>query len=207
MISLRQFVLGPLENNTYLLTDQESREAVVIDPSFDSARLAKILLDEGLHLSQVWITHAHFDHTIGLFDFPLKNVRIALHAADIGLWKSGGRAENFSLPNRIYPEVSLDLSKMGTVSIGTTYVKVLHTPGHTPGHVAYYFMDEKMVFVGDLIFKNGIGRTDLPGGDYATLIRSIQEKIFTLPEDTRLLTGHGPETTVSNERSLNPFFS
>jgi hydroxyacylglutathione hydrolase len=207
MISLRQFILGPLENNTYLLTDREKSEAVIIDPSFDSTQLSKILFQEGFHLSQVWITHAHFDHTIGIFDLPLGDIRIALHAADMGLWRSGGGAENFNIPKKVYPGISLDLSRMGTVRIGNTSVKVLHTPGHTPGHVAFYLREEKMAFVGDLIFKNGIGRTDLPGGDYLTIIQSIQEKIFTLPEDTRLLPGHGPETTVSIERASNPFLS
>ncbi len=206
MIKLLEFTLGPLANNSYLIVDVESRDAVIIDPSFDSSRLTATLNSGGYHLKQIWITHAHFDHTIGIFDLPLDGVKIALHIADLGLWNTGGGASNFNIPINNYPKPSWDLNTMTTLELGGTKVQVLHTPGHTAGHVVFYFPIEKMVFAGDLIFKNGIGRTDLPGGNHTELMKSITEKIYTLPGDVRILSGHGPGTTVSAEMQNNLFF-
>ncbi|MGQ9832825.1 MAG: MBL fold metallo-hydrolase [Candidatus Villigracilaceae bacterium] len=200
--------LGPLQTNCYLLADSESGEAAVVDPAGE----AEVILNEtrrrGWRLTQLWVTHAHFDHIGAAADLTRRldpAPLIALHPAERPLWDAGGGAAlfGFSLPPS--PPPNLDLVHGQTLSLGRFRFEARHTPGHSPGHCVFYCAENAVCFCGDLIFRGGVGRTDLPGGSWEALIESIRTQIFTLPEETRLLSGHGPETTVGEEKMFNPF--
>lgn len=197
------FELGEMANNTYLVADPDTGRAVVIDPSFDS----EILLEEAAvrhwQITAVWLTHAHFDHIAGvrrLVDAFQPHLPVGLHPADIPLLRQSGGSRLFGIQVDPVPPPAIHFDHGQQLRVGDQLVEVRYTPGHTPGHVVFYAADDGVVFCGDLVFFHGVGRTDLPGGDYQTLLRSLHTQIFTLPPDTRLLSGHGPETTVGEER-------
>lgn len=203
-------VLGAIENNTYLIADSETGSAAVIDPSFDIQPVADEILQRGWTLEAIWLTHAHFDHIAGvssLLQSLGSDATIALHPDDLLLYHNGGGAGMFGFSLASLPEPSVLLKHNQTISIGGHNLRILHTPGHTPGHVAFYSVEGNCLFCGDLIFYHGIGRTDLPGGNIIHLEASIRSQVFVLPSDTRLLSGHGPETTVGDEIMNNPFVS
>lgn len=207
-LSIQTIILGPLENNTYLLTDETKGECVIVDPSFNAARIAADARQRGLHMSQIWLTHAHFDHMCGVPDLVeaiAPAPRIFLHPADFDLYQKGGLADLFGL--RFSPptqEVEF-LAQGQMVQLGSAEIEVRHTPGHSPGHVVFHLREQNTVLCGDLIFQGGIGRTDLEGGDQDVLFESIAAEILSLPPDTRLLSGHGGETTVGDELKWNPY--
>jgi hydroxyacylglutathione hydrolase len=202
------FVLGPLENNTYLVVDSDSGEAAVIDPSFDSQVVVNEARAQGWKLTQVWLTHAHFDHIAGVGTISNSTqpvLPVGLHPGDLVLWKQNGGAPHFGIPFESGPEPSIEFSHGQTLKLGKSSFEVRHTPGHTRGHVVFVSLDEAVVWCGDLIFRGSVGRTDLPGGDTETLMNSIRSQILTLAPETRLLSGHGGETTVGFEAEYNPF--
>jgi hydroxyacylglutathione hydrolase len=210
MLEIIPLVLGPVGTNTYLVGDPQNRMAVVVDPAWD----ADLILEEAnrrkWHIQQIWLTHAHFDHMggiAGLMAGSKPSLNIALHPADLPLYSIMGGAAYFGMHIDPAPQPTMHLSHGQKLSLGENCFEVRHCPGHTPGHVVFYCKSEKLLFCGDVIFWGGIGRTDLPGGDYDTLIRSIRTQILTLPNETRLLSGHGGETTVGLERRENPFLS
>ena len=201
-------VLGPLENNSYLVADTQTGEAVVIDPSFGIEKLITQAQAKSWKIQSVWVTHAHFDHIIGASEIARQTdvpLQIYLHQDDLALWDRGGEGLHFDIeidPN-IKPTHLLNHGQ--SIRLGDAHFEVRHTPGHTGGHVIYYNKDIAAAFCGDLIFYHGIGRTDLQGGDYNTLIDSIQTQVFTLQPNTILFCGHGRETTVIEEMNFNPF--
>jgi len=206
-----RLTLGPLPNNVYLLGDQASGDAVVIDPGFGVDAVLSRTEELDWTLRQVWLTHAHFDHIAGAADIvnscdpPLP---IGLHPAELDWYQDEGGARRFGMsitqpPN---PEILFeDGMRMGLRLDGLPVVTVMHAPGHSAGHVMFYCQELACLFCGDVIFREGIGRTDLAGGDQETLLGSIREKMFSLPDETRLLPGHGPESTVGYEKDHNPF--
>ncbi len=196
------FSIGPMGNNSYLAYDSITREGVVIDPSFGS----ELILDEasrlGIIIRNIWLTHAHFDHIAGVAEITRSSkseITVGLHQKELDLYMQNGNSSEFGLQIEQGPEPTLFFEPGQILKIGDNPIKVLHTPGHRPGHVVFYSQPEKLVFCGDLIFKDGIGRTDLAGGSFAALVKSLQSQIFTLPPETRLLPGHGPDTTVGEE--------
>ena len=210
MLEIHVFTLGPAQTNAYLVADSGTREAAVIDPSWDGQVILKGAQERGLRIGHLWYTHAHFDHIGGaaaiadaLNPLPL----VALHPEDHVLWRAGGGGAIFGFDIDPGPEPTIDFTQGQILKLGSNEFEVRHTPGHTKGHCVLYVPQEKVCFCGDLIFNRGVGRTDLPGGDWETLERSIREQIFTLPDETRLLSGHGPETTVGDEKKHNPFVS
>ncbi len=208
-LEIHTFTLGPLANNTYVLVDANSRLAVVVDPTFDSHHIVKAILEAGWKPYQIWLTHAHFDHSSGVPEIAKMTeppVPVGLHREDLDLYHSGGGAEQFGIPVQKLPEPVVFFEHGQILSIGAEQVEVLHTPGHSPGHVVFHIPQNHAALVGDLIFKNGIGRTDLPGGSMTKTHNSIYKNILTLPGETRLLSGHGPETTVAEEAEYNPYF-
>ena len=200
--------LGPMDNNTYLVGDTATRQAVVIDPSFNSETVLEEAGRHGWRIAGIWLTHAHFDHIAGVaalvkaINPPLP---VGLHPADLPLWRQGGGARLFGMKMETGPEPALHFEHEQILCVGKHYLEVRHTPGHTPGHVVFYSDEISTVLCGDLIFYHGVGRTDLPGGDHRALLQSIHTQILPLPPATRLLSGHGPETTVEEEAHENPF--
>ncbi len=210
MLEIVSFVLGPVATNAYLVGEPKSKSAVVIDPAWDGERIAGEAKRRGWIIEQLWLTHAHFDHIggiAGILDSVQPSPRIALHPADLPLYVAQGGAALFGMRIEPTPAPAERLKHGQTLSLGDNTFEVRYCPGHTPGHVVFYCAAEKVIFCGDVIFWGSIGRTDLAGGDFDTLIRSIKEQIMSLPDSTRLLSGHGGETTVGSERRTNPFLS
>jgi hydroxyacylglutathione hydrolase len=210
MIEIVTLTLGPVATNAYLVGDPQSRLAVVIDPAWDGEGIVREAERGDWKIEQLWLTHAHFDHIGGVAGI-VKSIQpaptIALHPADMPLYAAQGGAALFGMRIGTTPEPGVRLHHGQVLKLGEQRFEVRHCPGHTPGHVVFYCAAERVVFCGDVIFWGSIGRTDLPGGDYDTLIHSIQSQILTLPNETRLLSGHGGETTVGVERRDNPFLS
>ena len=183
---------GPLMVNCFILGDEESREAVVIDPGGHVPNIVSILKRHSLKLTAIVNTHGHWDHTGGNAELKeLAGGRILIHADE----------ENRGFT----PDGSLQ--EGDTVTFGTRVLHVLDTPGHSPGGISLHLPESRSVFVGDLLFAGSIGRTDLNGGSFDVLLNSVRDKIFPLGDDTRVLPGHGPETTVGQERQTNPFLT
>ena len=208
MLEIVTFTLGPAMTNAYLVADSETKEAAVIDPAWDGHVILTEALKRGWRIAHMWYTHAHFDHIGGagaiadaLNPLPL----VALHPADHVLWRSEGGAPFFGFKIDPGPEPTIDLTHGQILKLGKIEFEVRHTPGHTPGMCILYVASDGICFCGDLIFRDSVGRTDLPGGDWQTLLKSIHEQVFTLPDETRLLSGHGPETTVGEEKHSNPY--
>ncbi len=207
-IDIAPFVLGPLDNNTYLVSDRDTGAAVVIDPAYESEVIAEAIRERGLNLEQVWLTHAHFDHIAGVPSLSAalgKPLSVGLHPADLPLWRSKGGAGQFGFDLDIGPEPDIAFADGQSLALGKSVFEVRHIPGHTSGHVVFYCADACTVFCGDVIFRGSIGRTDFPGGSFETLVTGIRGRLLTLPGNTRLLPGHGPDTTVGEERRFNPF--
>jgi hydroxyacylglutathione hydrolase len=203
-------VLGPVETNTYIVADPASREAVVIDPAWEGEQIARQARQRGWTIRQIWLTHAHFDHLAGAAGIAKQVIPappVALHQLDFPLWSASGGAAMFGLRVDTGPRPSVELEAGQLLQVGSLSFEVRHVPGHTPGHVVFYSSAEKVVFCGDAVFAGSIGRTDLPGGDYDQLLASIRTQILSLPEETRLLSGHGPESTVGREKHSNPFLT
>lgn len=208
MLEIVSFTLGPAQTNAYLVADPDTKEAAVIDPSWDGHVILNEAEKRGWRIGHLWYTHAHFDHIGGagaiadaLNPLPL----VALHPNDHVLWRAGGGGALFGFDIDPGPEPTIDFVHGMVMKLGSNEFEVRFTPGHTPGHCVLYVPSAKVCFCGDLIFNGSVGRTDLPGGDWDTLVRSIREQIFTLPDDTRLLSGHGPISTVGEEKLNNPF--
>lgn len=208
MLKIAALPLGPLKTNTYLVADSDTGEAAVIDPAWDGQIIAAGASRQHWQISQIWITHAHFDHIGGVADLvhllgqpPV----IALHPADLSLWNARGSTPSFGIDRPASPAPTLALAGSMVLNLGNTIFEVRHTPGHTPGHCIFHCAEAGACFCGDLIFQDSVGRTDLPGGDWDALVGSIRSQVYTLPDETRLLPGHGPETTVGHEKHHNPF--
>lgn len=207
-LQVETLVCGPIENNVFIIFDTDTKEAVVIDPSFEPEKIIFFLQENHLHVNRVLITHAHFDHFYGLPHLLQKISSINtvhLHKLDLLQWQSGGGARKFlgSMLDVNAPFVFVNHSEK--VPLGKSVFEVRHVPGHSSGSVIYYCEEIHSAFVGDLIFYHSVGRTDLEDGDGAKLLQSIQSQILTLPDDTVLYPGHGPATTVAEEAKHNPY--
>lgn len=198
--------VGMIQANCYILGDEQTREAVVIDPGGDTPVLVRSLEARRLKPVAILATHGHFDHVEGLAALKrATGAPIHVHRGDLPLIQGmTGQGLLFGVRVEAAPPPDAFLEDGDTVRFGGHSLQVLHTPGHSPGSVSYLM--DKMVFVGDLLFAGSIGRTDLQGGDYDTLLRSVRTKIFSLPEDTIVYPGHGPATSVGTEKRTNPFF-
>jgi hydroxyacylglutathione hydrolase len=210
MLEIIPLVLGPVATNAYLVGETTNHTAVVVDPAWDGELIVEEARRRGWQIEQLWLTHAHFDHIGGIAGIVKSThpvPKIALHPADLPLYSVQGGAALFGMRIAKAPEPTVRLKDGQNLMLGPYLFEVRHCPGHTPGHVVFYCAAEKVMFCGDVIFWGSIGRTDLPGGDYDTLMQCIHSQILTLPNETRLLSGHGGETTVGVERRDNPFLS
>jgi hydroxyacylglutathione hydrolase len=210
MMILERFVVGMMQTNCYLLGDPETRQAAVIDPGGDGQRIAERLGELDLQLTMILNTHAHFDHVLDAWLLKQEaGGDVFLHPDDRAILqdRSVGLVAPLASTSRS-PRGPVDqwLHEGDRLPIGSLQLEVLETPGHTPGHVSFYLASAAVIFVGDTLFAGSIGRTDFPGGSYEELIRSVRTKIFPLHDRTVVLPGHGPETTVGEEKNSNPFF-
>jgi glyoxylase-like metal-dependent hydrolase (beta-lactamase superfamily II) len=198
---------GQFAENCYLVADTRTREAVIVDPGEEPAMFLAELDTRAWSLKGIWLTHAHIDHVLGIPAVRARHdVPILLHPEDRSLYQHADRqAEWFGIRLEPLPDPDHSLTHGETVAVGGFDFDVRHTPGHSPGSVS--FVGQGVVLSGDALFAGSIGRTDLPGGDLATLLLSIQRQLLTLPDSTEVLSGHGPRTTVGVERLTNPFLT
>lgn len=204
---VQAFVTGPLETNTFVVADRATAEAIVIDPGGEPDEILAFLAKERLRCRQIVNTHGHFDHVSG--NRALKaatGASLLIHAEDAPmLGQAESHARFFMVRAENSPSADVYLTDREELRVGSELLRVVHTPGHSPGSVT--LVAPGMAFCGDLVFYGSVGRTDLPGGSERTLLDSIRRHILTLPDDTVLHPGHGPDTTVGLERRQNPFFS
>lgn len=208
-MNLHVLPAGPLQTNAYLLTAPERGEAVLIDAPLGIGEIAKGILErEKCRLTELWITHGHWDHTQGGAEVVRQTgARTVAHADDKILIETPEVMDRFMAERRNLEPIKVDrwVSQGEKLDILGTTAEVRHVPGHCPGNVLFYFAALNIAIVGDAIFRGSIGRVDLPGGDFDTLERSIRQQIYTLPPDTVLFPGHGPKTTVGDEKKNNPY--
>jgi hydroxyacylglutathione hydrolase len=202
--------LGPLQTNCYILSEADGT-CLIFDPGEEGRKLHNWLREKKLKPIAILLTHAHFDH-IGAVDYIRDSYQIPvyIHVKE-SKWLSDpalNGSQNFMMvqPIRV-KEADNYFQKEGTLLIGSFQIQVLETPGHSPGSVSFYFEENRIVVSGDALFQGSIGRTDLAGGNHKQLIQSIHEKLLTLPEDTIVLSGHGPETIIEDEMDTNPFLN
>ena len=210
-MNIVKFVFNPLEENTYVVWDQ-TLEAIIIDAgnsnSAENERLADFIAEQGLKPVMAVNTHGHFDHAMGVqYIKDTYGVPFALSSADKSLVEQGAaHAMMFGVDAPNMPsDIEVDLSATDVVRFGDTELKVIPTPGHTPGGVALYNEQEGVLFTGDTLFKGSIGRTDLPGGDYVALMNSILNNIIPLGDEVKVYPGHGDSSTIGQESLYNPF--
>lgn len=208
-MNIKRFEVGPFAENTYLLTDKKS--ALLVDPGFSGDREFKQfrseLANSGCSLKAVLLTHAHVDHVLGLpAVLEAFDVDVYLNHSDLTPWQNiAQQAKMFGLQADNLNFTPIELPAGGTFTLGSFQMEVLYTPGHAPDHVSLYFESDKMVIAGDVLFRQSVGRTDLYKGDPDLLKKSIKEKLYTLPKETVVYPGHGPETTIGEEMESNPF--
>ena len=204
---LETFPVGPLQCNCTLLGDEETREAIVVDPGDETSRINQRLKAHGLTLKQILITHAHIDHVGGALKLKsLTGTPIFLNENDLPLMQiMAEQAAWVGVPTPETAPPDETLTDGRRVGLDNYPAQVLHTPGHTQGSVCLHFEPLKMVLAGDTLIAGSIGRTDLPGGNYDQILDSIQSRLLALPEDTKVVPGHGPITTIGVERRTNPF--
>jgi len=202
---IKELVVGPLMANCFICGCSKTKEAVVIDPGGDANTILLSLADSKLKVKYIINTHGHFDHVSA--NGKMKDATgadILIHPLDAPmLEKLSSNAAFFGVSVENSPPCDQTLEEGDTVSFGDITLKVIHTPGHTPGGISLY--TNGIVFVGDTLFSGSIGRTDFPGGDFNTLISSIKTKLFNMKDDIRVFSGHGPETSIGIEKRHNPF--
>ncbi|MFO7860155.1 MAG: MBL fold metallo-hydrolase [Desulfosalsimonas sp.] len=202
---LKSLAVGPIMANCYIIGCESTKSAAVIDPGDEADRILKELAKDGLTLKYIINTHGHFDHVGGNYDLKkASGADIVIHPADEAMLADlVSTAAAFGLSAQNSPAPDRTVQEGDTISFGEITLRVLDTPGHSPGGISLH--TDKMVFVGDTLFAGSIGRTDLPGGDFQTLISSIKTKLFPLGDDVKVYTGHGPATSIGQEKRANPF--
>ncbi len=210
MLRVKSFIFNPFQENTYVLFD-DTKECVIVDPGCyekaEQQELVDFIEENNLTVKLLLNTHCHIDHVLG--NYFVKNkykVDLYIHPMEEVVLKAVQTyASNYGFPQ--YSSTTSDsyLKEGEKVVFGDQAMEIIFAPGHSPGHVCFYSIPDKILIGGDVLFKNSIGRTDLPGGDHDTLIESIQEKLFILPDDVTVYSGHGPTTTIGYEKRSNPF--
>jgi glyoxylase-like metal-dependent hydrolase (beta-lactamase superfamily II) len=204
MIRVKRCVVGELLTNCYLLINSDSREALIIDPGDDPAKILGVL-EPGLSVKAIIATHCHFDHILAVEDVrEALGAKFQIHRDDLPILEEAPRRA-LEWAGKAFDAPSPDgyISEGEEIALGNSRVKVLHTPGHSPGSVC--LLVEDVLFSGDTLFAGSVGRTDLYGGDYDQLLRSIKEKLCVLSDDTRVMPGHGESTRIGVEKLYNPF--
>lgn len=199
--------VGPLQTNAFVVGCPSKKECVVIDPGDEARRLVLLAEAKDLAVTKVLLTHGHVDHVGGVGAVKSKTgAEVWMHEADLPMYETCVvQARMFGINATEPPALDGHLNDGDTIAIGELEAKVIGTPGHTQGGVSFYLEEQGVVFAGDTLFQGSIGRTDLPGGSMEVLMDSIHQRLLTLPEDTRVYCGHGPATTVGQEKRSNPF--
>ncbi len=212
MLKIKKFVVNPLGENSFVLYD-ETGECIFTDPGFyygeEHDEIKDFIAGNGLTPVKIVNTHCHFDHIMGV-EFLRNEYKIRFEAhRDDAFWveKVVDQGRMFGFEIKPVNPIDSFLSETETVKFGATELQVIHVPGHSPGHVCLYNREAGVLVAGDVLFYGSIGRTDLPGGDYQTLISNIKTKLFALPDETVVYCGHGPETTLGFEKRTNPFLT
>lgn len=212
MIKIEKLVVNPLGENSYILSD-ETGECIIIDPGFyygeEEDEVDHYIQKNELRPVRITNTHCHFDHVMGVEYIRNKyNIPFCAHADD-AFWVDGvvEKAQMFGFEMKPINPIDEVIVPGENIKFGHSELEVIHVPGHAPGHVVFYSEEDGFLIAGDVLFYGSIGRTDLPGGDYNTLISNIKEKLFALPDDTKVYCGHGPETSIGFEKGSNPFLS
>ena len=202
---IKTLPVGPIMANCFIVGCEETLEAAVIDPGDEADKILQAVADSDLNVKTIINTHGHFDHVSANKGIhTATKAPILIHALDAPMLEQiSASAANWGLSAEDSPPPDRTINDGDTITFGQITLKVIHTPGHTPGGVSLFA--DGHVFVGDTLFAGSIGRTDFPGGDFATLKSSIQDKLFELGDDVRVYTGHGPETTIGHEKQHNPF--
>jgi glyoxylase-like metal-dependent hydrolase (beta-lactamase superfamily II) len=210
MLQIKQFTFSPLYENTYVLYNEEGM-ACIIDPGCyyvkEAYMLEAYITKNKLKVVHILLTHAHLDHVFGLkraaatYNLLPQMHRLELQVLERAPWA----AQMYNLPFEVYTGALSWVDDLQVIKIGNDELEVIFAPGHAPGHVCYYCKAQGFIIGGDVLFRQSIGRTDLPGGDHNKLINSIKTRIFCLPENTVVHSGHGPETTIGFEKIHNPF--
>jgi hydroxyacylglutathione hydrolase len=204
---VEMLTVGPFQENCYVVGDEGSGIGTVIDPGDEATRIALAVERLGLEIGQIIVTHAHVDHVGALV--PLADeylCPVLMHEEAEAMLKTvPQQAMMMGLRFGRIPQVDRHVGDDEVLEVGSLRLHSLYTPGHAPGHLAFYVEEEGVVFSGDALFAGSVGRTDLTGGSMELLIQTISERLLTLPDETRVLSGHGPETTIGQERQTNPF--
>jgi len=200
-------IVGALETNCYLVYCPETLECAVVDPGAEAERIFRLIAEKNLRPIVILNTHGHVDHIGANKDIKDKfNIPLSIHSSDSAMLESVHQFEiGFLIGAKASPSADNFLKDGDKIQIGKSHLKVIHTPGHSPGSVS--FLGNGFILSGDTLFNGGVGRTDLPGGSWDTLVSTIKNKILTMPEETTVLPGHGPPTTVGQEKEANPFIA
>ena len=203
---IKSMVVGSLEANCYLVADEETKEAIIIDPGAEGEKIRRLIEKGGLVPAYIVNTHGHIDHigANGYLKEKLRDIKICIHPADTQMLSDPlQNLSSFAGQSNPSPAADLMLEDSYEIKLGKLSLKVVHTPGHTPGGIC--LVTEGKVFTGDTLFAGSVGRTDLPGGSMNSLRTAIREKLLTLPDATVIYPGHGPLSTIGKEREDNPF--
>jgi glyoxylase-like metal-dependent hydrolase (beta-lactamase superfamily II) len=206
---LEKLTVGPFQENCYIVGDEATGAGALFDPGDEAARIALAVEQTNLEIAQIIITHAHIDHVGAVASLVDEYAcPVLMHAeAEPMLRQLPNQALMMGLRFGKVPAVDGYIEDEEVVHVGGLAFTALYTPGHAPGHLAFYSAEEGLVISGDALFAGSVGRVDLPGGSMEVLMRSINERLLTLPDETRVLSGHGPETTIGEERRHNPFLA
>ena len=197
--------VGMLQTNCYVLACEDTKKAVIVDPGAEGPRIDSLIQREHLEPILVVNTHAHYDHIGANRYFHDKGIPVAIHRLDSDLMMAGGGAEILGSRSAPNPAPDRYLEEGDVITFGNQKLSVIFTPGHSPGSISLYSEKDKVLFCGDALFCRSIGRTDLPGGDYDTLMHSLLDKLSKLPGDTQVYPGHGPDTDIEGENRFNPW--
>ncbi len=210
MMKIMYMVLGPFMTNTYILYNEETMEGLVVDPSFSPEQYIKAIEEKKIHLTSIFLTHAHVDHMVGMNElrkaFP--EARMYMDKRDRPFLRDPEKNLSYMFPTpTLVDDADVWVKDGDEIETSGYTFKVIDTAGHTPGGISFYLKKEGIVFTGDSLFQGSIGRTDFPGGSMKELTGSIRKNLFTLPDSTVVLSGHGEQTTIGQEKRTNPFLT
>ena len=204
---LEMLTVGPFQENCYIIGDEEAGVGAIVDPGDEAARITLAVEQTDLEIGSIIVTHAHIDHVGAVAALVDEYAcRVLMHAeAEPMLKQLPTQAIMMGLRFGKVPKVDHHIGEEEVLEVGALRLRALYTPGHAPDHLAFYVEEEGLVLSGDALFAGSVGRVDLPGGSMEVLMRSIEERLMTLPDETTVYPGHGPQTTIGNERASNPF--